>query len=261
MNVEYCRRLVPTPAHRRYFFVHVMKTAGTTFVRSLREQFPGAAMYPSRGNDWHEPDDFEAYQSIARLLALPAERTEQIEMYTGHFPAYVCDQVDPALYTLTLLREPVARTVSVLKHFKRLDERYRSSPLTEIYADTDLSRMYIANHQTKIFSLTPDDGARSILRPIEIDDARLAAARENLAAIDAIGLTEHYGDFLEDLRAHQGWWPNGVDHDARMNSSPEAWDAGPDLRERIADDNYYDLRLYEHAKELIAARAAARPDS
>ena len=149
-----------------------MKTAGTTFVQSLREQFPGAAIYPSRGTDWDSPTDVEAYLSIDRLLGLDAARTEQICIYTGHFPYMVRDLIDPSLLTLTLLRDPVERTISVLKQFKRLEERCR-----EPDARSDLRRRAALSLLRRE---PPDQGlrahahdeVRTIMRPITIDDAR-----------------------------------------------------------------------------------------
>jgi hypothetical protein len=245
---------VPSPALRRFLFIHVMKTAGTTFVQSLRRQFPGAEMYPSRGFDWFTPTDYEAYLSIARLLDVSADRAERIRMYTGHFPYFVRDLIDPALFTITLLRDPVERTISVLKQFKRLEERCRGLTLDEIYEDEDLRRFYIEDHQTKVFALGPHDEARTIMRPITIDDARFDIAKQNLAAVDVIGLTERYDEFVEGLRRSLGWWPAGVGNDDRANASTEDWSVEPALRRRIADDSRYDLELYAYAQELIAKR-------
>ena len=155
-----------------------MKTAGTTFVQSLREQFPGAAMYPSRGTDWDSPTDFEAYLSIDRLLGLDAARTKQICIYTGHFPYFARDLIDPSLFTITLLHDPVERTISVLKQFKRLEDRCRDLTLDAIYEDESLFRFYVENHQTKVFALTPHDEARTIMRPMTINDARSGGEAE-----------------------------------------------------------------------------------
>ena len=242
------------PEDRRYFFIHVMKTAGTTLARHLKQQFPNASIYPSRGYDWEEVGDVEPYASIPRLLALAPERRAEIRMYTGHFPFWVSERIDPDLFTLTVLREPVDRTVSVLKHFKRLDQRFRTSDLEAIYDDETIQAYWIRNHQTKVFSLLPTDEAVTIMRPITVDDERFELAKQNLASVDILGLTESFTDLLDELQQKRGWWPGGIDRDDRTNASPEAWDVSPELRLRIADENPYDIELYRFAQELIARR-------
>jgi hypothetical protein len=239
---------------RRFFFVHVMKTAGTTFARQLQQQFPKESIYPCREIDWISEHDFEAYVNIPRLLALGAERRAGIRMYTGHFPFFVCERIDPELVTLTVLRDPVERTISVLKHFKRVEERFHDLSLEAVYEDRQIFRFFVENHQTKVFSLGLDDNEQAINCGLTIDDARFARARDNLARVDVIGLTEHYDRFLAEVRDRFGWWAGGLDLAERANVSSEDWAVPAAFRERIAADNAYDLQLYEIARDLVRSR-------
>ena len=238
----------------RFFFVHVMKTAGTSFVRQLQQQFPAEAVYPFPAVDWISPHDFDAYINIPRLLALTPERRAQVRMYTGHFPFYVTHEIDPTLTTLSVLREPVERTISVLKHFKRVEERFRPCSLETIYDDRQIFRFFVENHQTKVFSMVAADGEQAINCGMTLDDTRYERARENLARVDLLGLTETYDDFALEARRRYGWWPAGVDLDTRTNVSTEEWDVAPAFRDRIAADNAYDLALYDYARSLVRAR-------
>jgi hypothetical protein len=247
---------VTTPTSR-FFFIHMMKTAGTTLARHLQQQFPPVEFYPSRGFDWELVTDYEPYVSVPRLRAVPEARRDQVRMYSGHFPYMAAALVAPDLRVLTLLRDPVDRTESVLKHFKRLDDRFRESTLEVIYEHPQISRSYIRNYQTKVFSFVPADDADTVLRPLEVDDARLQLAKDNLGRVEFVGLTERFGAFMEELRTGLGWWPNGVDATDRANKSPEAWSVSSELRMRIADDNPYDVAFYQYAQELVARRRAA----
>jgi hypothetical protein len=238
----------------RFFFIHVMKTAGTTFVQQLREQFPAEAMYPARTRDWIGEHDYDVYINIPRLLALPPERRAEICVYTGHFPYYVTELIDPNLATLTVLREPIARTISVLKHFKRVEERFRSCSLEEIYGDRQIFRFFVENHQTKVFSLDASDNEQAINCGLTLDDARFDRACANVARVDLLGLTEAYDDFVRTAQHRFGWWPDGVDLDIRTNLSTEDWDVAPGFRDRIAADNAYDVAFYEYARSLLRSR-------
>jgi hypothetical protein len=134
-----------------------MKTGGTSLVVHLLKEFRPPEIYPDAELDRKRADDVGPYAALSDLVALTPERREQIRFYSGHFPFVARDLIGPDVQTLTLLREPVARTVSVLKHFKRLRDRYRDLPLEEIYDDPVVFRFFVENHQTKVFSVTAAD--------------------------------------------------------------------------------------------------------
>ena len=93
-------------------------------------------------------------------------------MFTGHFPFMASEQLDPELVTLTVLREPIARTISILKQFKRREERFRDLPLEAVYDDRPIFRFFVENHQTKVFALAPEDNEVAI--NCGMDDRRRA---------------------------------------------------------------------------------------
>src|SRR5262249_24908647 len=128
-----------------------MKTGGTSFVFHLLRQFPRDAVYPTAGLDRSSPTDVEPYLSLDDLVAVTPARRADIQIYAGHFPFMARDLIGGELTTLTLLRDPVARTVSHLKHFKRLHDRFHDLPLEEIYEDPFVFRHFVDNHQTKVF--------------------------------------------------------------------------------------------------------------
>jgi hypothetical protein len=256
----------------KFFFVHVMKTGGTSLVFHLLREFPSDAVYPSALLDRRHPSDAEPYLSIADLTALTPARRAEIRMYAGHLPFMVRDLIDGDVTTLTLLRHPIDRTVSVLKHFKRLHARYRELELDEIYEDAFLYRHFVENHQTKVFSVNVEDGPRMVASTITfqdlhaylagaatatsgydtitIDARRLAKAKANLALVDVVGVSDRFGAFVEALQDRFGWWPSGLAGNARANVSSEPWEASAALRARIARDNAFDVELYEYAREL-----------
>jgi hypothetical protein len=273
--------MAATDDTRRFFFVHVMKTGGTSFVFHLLRNFAPVEVYPHEALDRANPSDVEPYASLPHLLALTPERRAQIRVFAGHFPYVASELIGVEPVTLTLLRDPVDRTISVLKHFKRLFARYRELPLDEIYDDELVFRLFVENFQTKVFAIAAADrpqafvsglsyaeifarlaeprvtGAGPDARPLEtitVDADRVVRAKVNLAAVNVVGLNEHYGDFVEELRRRFGWWSAGLDDRGRANVSVEPWPASAALRARVARDNAHDLELYEYAKELVADR-------
>ncbi len=251
-----------------------MKTAGTTLALDLHGDFAPEVVYPG-APDRSSADDVEPYISVAHVLRAGVDRPE-IRLYTGHFAACVCGLMPTRPRSLTLLRDPVERTISVLKHFKSRFERYDALTLEQIYDDEFVFEYFVHDHQTKLFSATPADGietfvsrlthAENVARhrglaavdataTLTADAGRLEAAQATLAKVDVVGVTERYADFVEDLRSRFGWWPSGAHADARANVSEAEWPASSALRGRIAGDNRHDMDLYDYARDLIEGRS------
>ena len=145
-----------------------MKTAGMTFNRHIRANFPADAVYPG-------PDDTGVgYWVIERLREAVRTQRDGVRVWRGHFPYFVARWV-PEAVTLTLLREPVARTVSLLEQRQALEFPDRS--LEELYEDPGFRARELGNHQTKIFSLAEARRGRDLSRP-DRHRARPARHRE-----------------------------------------------------------------------------------
>jgi hypothetical protein len=89
---------------RQFFFVHVMKTGGTSLVLHVLANFAPPEAYPSEKLDRRRPDDPEPYASIADLRALGSGRRASIRLYTGHMPFMARELIGSDVVTLSLLR-------------------------------------------------------------------------------------------------------------------------------------------------------------
>jgi hypothetical protein len=170
-------------------------------------------------------------------------------VYVGHFPYVARSFVGRDTITFTLLRDPVERTISVLRHCKRYHEHQRHLSLDEIYDDAFVFPLYIHNHQAKMFAMTLDDRLESHLDVIDVDERRLDIAKANLARVDVVGFTEQYDEFIADMSHRFGWQFGAVPN---MRVSEEEWNISDALRERIVVDNAADVAFYEFARELCA---------
>jgi Sulfotransferase family len=235
---------------RRYFFVHIMKTGGATFRQHVYANFGDGEVYPVPN-----VDNMDHAWLVSYLVNQPETRRANFRAYTGHFPFVATEMLPEELTTLTIIRDPVARTISYLKHCKRYHDYHRDWSLEEIYHDEFHFECFIHNHQTKIFSMTADDKLESYMDIIEIDDRRLELAKRNLEKIDVLGLTDQYPQFLEEIRDRFGW-RFGPAPNRRV--SREQWVAPPELREQIAADNAADMAFFEHAKRLYDERRRAQ---
>jgi hypothetical protein len=226
-------------AARRFFFMHLQKTAGTALWRRLRQQFAPEEIYPS-------PDDGQppaTVLSVDHLVGRWAIRHDEIRIVTGHFPLCTVELLDAPFSTLTLLRDPVERTLSFLRHHREMTPSDRERPLEEIY-DDPVRYELVHNHMVKMLSLSVaemDDGA---LTHIEFSRARLERAEARLAEIDVVGFQEDFEAFCVALTERFGWELGPA---VFMNRT-EPVDVPNALRARIVRDNALDIELYDFAR-------------
>ena len=178
---------------------------------------------------------------IQPLLQMPAERRERIRAYLGHFPAIVPQLIDPGLTTLTVLRDPVDRTISYLKHCKRFHPQHRDLELEEIYDDGFVFPTLIRDHQVKIFAMTTSDRLESYMDVVEIGDERRRIAERNLEGVDLVGLHETYGDFLCALTDRFGW---EIGEKSSFMTGGESWNVSDARSAAACDRRAQDVAFY-----------------
>lgn len=232
---------MPPDPDTRFFFLHVMKTAGTTFRGHIDANFAPAQVFPQPGVD--EPV-FAAKADIRYLQDLPAERWDQLRMLSAHIPIGLTDRLGREFTYLTLLRDPVERTLSWLRQRQRNHQPDES--LHQIYEQQTILRAnYIDDHQVKQFAMTADDGAVNHLHPVSMDEHRLATAEANLARVTVVGFQDRLDQFLDQLHRRFGWTLARVP-DRNVAEDPVAAPAA--LRRQIDDENPWDRAFYEHAR-------------
>ena len=157
----------------RFFFVHVQKTAGTTLYRRLQRQFGADAIYPNETDG----DTVTAVIVPEHLVERWRVRDGAIRVVTGHFPLCTTELLDGEFATMTVLREPVARTLSYLRHHRKLTPQDRERSFEAIYDDPLRFHGLIHNHMVKMFSLTSDEMTDGVLTRVDFTEDRLERAK------------------------------------------------------------------------------------
>jgi hypothetical protein len=237
-----------TAESHRYFFVHMQKTAGIALRRRLINHFGKAAVYPAHGVDGDDP--VTPYISINHLREQLAARGDEIQVITGHFPLCTTELVGGRFTTLTLLREPVERTLSYLRHHRERAPKVRGKLLEEIY-DLPLEfNNFLHNHMTKMLSLEPEELTLGMLTRVDFTREHLERAKEALAGVDAVGIQERFEDFCDDLSTRFGWRLGKQE----TTNTTDPVDVPDSFRARITEDNALDIELYEFAEQLVGER-------
>lgn len=227
-----------TPRPPRYFFMHLQKTAGTALWRRLQQQFDPVALYPGPG-DGQPP---ATVLSVEGLLDRWAARRDEIRVVTGHFPMCTVELLDAPFTTMTVLRDPVERTLSTLRDLQQRSSELRGMPLERIF-DDPVRAPLLRNHMVRMLGLTRDEMVDGALTPLDVTRAHLQQARDRLDATDVVGFQEEFERFCSELTDRFGW---DLGPPVLMNrSTPVA--VSDQLRARVADANALDIELYEHA--------------
>jgi hypothetical protein len=235
---------------QRFFFVHLQKTAGTTLFRRLRNHFGPDAVYPTPEHQRH-PD---AILDVDHLRDAFEREGDRLRVVTGHFPLCTTELLGVPFTTMTVLREPLDRTLSFLRHQKKLDPTVADLPMDEVYGRPQLLHGLIHNHMVKMLGLTADRMTHGASTLVDFDEGFLERAEANLAGIDVVGLQASFDDFCDELVERFGW----------DLGRPERGNATDDLVEepserfvaRVLRDNALDVRLYAFGEQLVRDRRA-----
>ena len=192
--------------------------------------------------------------SVDQLLSVWAERGDEIRVVTGHFPLCTTELLGGGFTTLTVLRHPLDRTVSYLRHHRRTTPEDADLTLEQIYDDGFRFNGLIQNHMTKMLSLDPgemNDGAltrvsfhRRAPRPRQGAPCRRRGSRYPR------GLRVLLPRARGALRMVHG---RLAGHEPRAQG-----ELRPGFRDRILEENAHDVELYEFARRLVAEREQVR---
>jgi hypothetical protein len=230
------------------FFVHMQKTAGTTLYVRLRRHFGDEAVYPTSSDQRAHKASIHTGLLLRRLGELP----DTMRVIAGHFPLCVTEMVDRPFTTITVLRDPVERTLSALRDVRERDPRFEGWPLEKVYEDPIFFPCVIENHMVKMLAIRPEELTDGMLTPLEFHDGHLERAITALhERIDAWGLQEDFESFCDELTQRFGWDLGPP----RVTNASRPGDVADDFRERIARDNEFDVELYRHALALHQQRS------
>lgn len=247
------------PDHlRRFFFVHLLKTGGTTLFTRVGGDpeielghpvpFEESAIYPNASDG----DVFTVAPqlSVDQLRQRWAERSDEIEIVMGHFPLCTIELLGVPFTTITVLREPVERTLSFLRHHRKLTPPDRQLSLEAIYDDEFRFKGLIENHMVKMLGLTADEMTDGMLTRVDFTPAHLDRAVRNLQSIDVVGLQDHFEPFCHEIERQFGWELG----EPMFTNRTKAVDVPASFRARIAADNALDVVLWGYAQQLYEDR-------
>ncbi len=226
-------------------FMHVPKTAGTTLTTFLDQQFDREQICP--------------HEVIHQAHLYTREQFQGYKLIRGHLNY---DHIEGLLSPgrlITVLREPIARTISQYRFFRRegegLRKQYPGATATVDAAMSQSLEQFLRNptpevrHHIDNMQTRQSAGYGFAFNPAAGDEAILSRAMENLRRFDLVGLTEALPQTLELLCWLYAWYaPPQVE---QLNQAPPQEDfkvTGAEY-ELLHELNRLDLRLYAAWRE------------
>ncbi|MEL6222379.1 MAG: hypothetical protein AAFQ57_00940 [Cyanobacteria bacterium J06626_14] len=248
--------------NERLYFLHIQKTAGTTFYFTLDEKFDPEQICPAR-----------FWRQFLRLAREDGKRLRQYRLFRGHFGCSIPQFFKRPTACVTVLRDPIKRSISHFQHIARepKDRRHKLVKAHDMdlaaFAEHPETRLAILNLQTR--SIAFDLGFKELkkirrfaaqgvigtLQPERSDDELLAIAKQRLDNFPFVGIVERFQDSLFLLSYVFGWYP--IRQTRQLNKAPDRKASpalSPEVMETLTNLNQLDIQLYHHAKEQFDHR-------
>ena len=231
-------------------FIHIPKTGGTTLGNIIDRQYDPKSI-------------FEVYvqrpDTVSEFFALSAEKKETIQCLRGHMPFGLHEHFPgrSPLY-ITMLRDPVSRTLSEYKHILSDREQWKTwgPPPTRAESLDDYVSWRVEigwmNLQTRFISGYADMG--KLNPPLDsLPEDALERAKENLSKyFVVVGSLKRFDESVLLMKRHLNWTGSLISRRSRLSQGslpPDIVSAG--TLDRIAELNQLDTELFHFGADLL----------
>ena len=240
------------------YFLHIPKTAGTSLTTWLTSKV--GARHTCTAKNWDQ------------LVSDPNAHSRQSLLFCGHYGWGLDDFLDRSLETITVLRNPIERTLSHYRHVARDTKHPRHSSVAgqsfEMFLNDQENWSMIENFQARYLVRNPLDlkdyvgrldqsvvklnrlsvateEARYLLEPSYVRQHAL----ENLSRIRVVGVTTDLPRFLSDIKNAFLLGHDGDDvvvpFENVAPSGPKMVDLTSSMTQIIRDLTYLDQEIYD----------------
>lgn len=245
----------------KIFFLHIPKTAGTSFIAVLDSFFRSDQIFPQ--------------QLVHELSGEILETFSRYRFFRGHFPyPLMCQLLRQRPVCLTVCRDPIERYLSNFAYIHGIRPQDVSpgkwqtyEVLQQLNLEQFIGQQYqpqtsaYNNLHTQLIA-SPTTVTAKTFDPAKfiwpkVTEKELLRAKQLIVDFEFFGLTEKFQDTLFLLSYTFGWKPM-IDTERRNVSSNRTLtkELAPQLLDRIAELNTLDLELYNYVQPIFEARVS-----
>jgi len=239
------------------YFLHIPKTAGTSFIALIDNYFDHDKIFPEQ--IWHK-------------ILNQSTNQKNFDLIRGHFGYSIKAITTKKPIYITMLRNPIERTISFFDHM-RLEPK-RNNWVSEEFVNNiknfqdiiqdNQKRKVFSNNQTRYLGqdleieklLKQDDFEKFRLEEyqefIEYDKSKkkcLNDAKKRLSDFIFFGVLERFEESIQLLFYTFAWKPN--DNIRKLMIAPKKHYVTEDIKKEIEKMNDLDIQLYEYAQNIF----------
>jgi hypothetical protein len=224
----------------QFMFVHIQKTAGTSFRNMLFQLFDEEDIYANKAVMQAIGGGYPYYSNY---LAHARKAKRKPKVWVGHVPFITGQYLSSKMKYLCFLRDPLARAISHLIYSFHRQPAAEKLPLENFYEKIKQGELW--NLQTRFFADENINKRFYFGGKIPMNEEGLEIAKKHLSSCAFVGIVEAYEASIRLLEQRFNWRFDAI---PRHNVTP----GKKELPEHIMNDlkNYisYDQELYEFAK-------------
>lgn len=230
-------------------FIHIDKCGGMTLRDYLASQFPAEQIRPVPC-----PEELVSVKPTYPITHMDLfehhrqyRRNPHYKLVMGHYDTGILRYFDEPIVTVTVLRDPVERVVSLWKFIRRegLAHRQLAEDANQLGLDGWI-RKYVGLWENAMVRQIA--GVRwSSERWLAVDEVLYQQAVDRLIEIDYIGILPRLDDLLANLAEEMGWMQP---EPKRLNASVRQVDVSAETRAFIEQHCRYDIDLYQVAEGI-----------
>ena len=247
VEIEFPKPYYDRESKERFYFLHIPKTAGTSFQRMLYQIFPQKEIFPNMA-DLHRNQ--RQYLNFKQIKEYPEQKLHDIRLLMGHWPAVAAQKMPAGSQILTFLREPMSRTFSDINHKHPITPHLQQLDVNEA---VHKMRNALFNVQTRYLADLElgDTPYHNNFR--KIDEQGLQQAKDQLEACAFFGIKERFEESVALAERTFGWkfkQPKRVNLAKNRLSDQLSEGSISFIKKHMA----FDFELYQFALELFEKR-------
>ena len=224
-------------------FLHIPKTAGTTFSRILRNQYKGAPRFVFRGDN---------SLGVERFSELSRDEQKSIVLFSGHAPIISGVKEADEIPIITILRDPVSR----VKSFCQYVSQGKSSYLLESFPPETFSldeflysgNSELSNLQSRMLINYEKKGSVLIIGTLTSEEIITKALDNLFNKVACYGLQEYFDESLILFSNQFNWRTPYYEYRNRKDRKNLLKFEDRHI-EKIKELNAIDIKFYKEAKE------------